>query len=418
MFRLKFSNIIRSYVGKWFCESSMKGCLYISIYCFVIFTFNVDSSVKSSNGNIRFYTNSNSSDKYIINTTGLGVGTILPQSNLHVDGNALISNSLHVGDVYGQSNLNISGTVGFSLETLSSNTTLSTNSFIMADCSLQDVLVTLPYPGNCIGRVYGVKKIDSINSLYINGGGNSIDDLGALEITSANNTLPYIEVISSSDKWNIIGSYSSFDTIASGNLIAWWKLDENDGVVVSDSSLNDHSGSKYNSDYGTSGNGWVSGWSGSAIQFDGIDDHLDMGNKFSLSSSDFTISFWLRYDSGSAHTDRVMDKNGASGWDIIWFNTSKIYFESKNGTWKGVGSSNSLSNGFNHIAFVKSGVTMSVYLNGVLDNSGSMHADVADSAENLNIGSNGSGLYLHGAIDDIRFYNKALSSIEIKSLSN
>jgi hypothetical protein len=64
--------------------------------------------VLSTDGKIRFDIQSDGQAEMTLNSTGLGILT-LPSSNLHVNGNAIISEQLYVGGSSGSSNLNVNG---------------------------------------------------------------------------------------------------------------------------------------------------------------------------------------------------------------------------------------------------------------------------------------------------------------------
>lgn len=74
-----------------------------------------------------------------------------------------------------------------------------------------------------------------------------------------------------------------------------------------------------------------------------------------------------------------------------------------------------------HVAmtWAKGGLT-NIYVNGVLDTSSILIDSLVNTTTPFNIGGQGTGLtrYFQGNIDDVRFYNRALSGTEINTLYN
>ena len=115
------------------------------------------SEVKSTTGQILFDVNGDTVGEAFLNSTGLGLG-VTPASNLHVMGNAIISQNLSIGGVSGSSNLNLHGTLSMAVQSVSANAILSNYSIILADSSSSNITLTLPYAGNVVGREYWIKK--------------------------------------------------------------------------------------------------------------------------------------------------------------------------------------------------------------------------------------------------------------------
>jgi hypothetical protein len=165
------------------------------------------ADVKSIDGVILFDVDSNQTAEMTLNETGLGVG-VTPSTNLHVEGNAMVSDQLFIGGLSGASNLNIHGSIGMSVQLVSANVTLDQNTTVLVNSSSDNVVLTLPYAGNVSGRIYTIKKTTLENSVQVRGGGNFIDDFSTYELSS--------------------GNMDSFKVISNGN--HWYILSETDGV--------------------------------------------------------------------------------------------------------------------------------------------------------------------------------------------
>ena len=80
------------------------------------------------------------------------------------------------------------------------------------------------------------------------------------------------------------------------------------------------------------------------------------------------------------------------------------------------------ANTWQHVAMVRSGSsgdwTCTLYLNGLLDNSGTTASNPNGVNEEVTIGREGSASnrYFNGPLDDIRVYNRALSTGEVNKL--
>jgi len=77
----------------------------------------------------------------------------------------------------------------------------------------------------------------------------------------------------------------------SSNLVAYWALDENTGSYAYDSSVNINTGTLYNMD----SSNWVLGYDGSALDFDGGNEYINVSDSDSISvgEGDFSIGAWI-----------------------------------------------------------------------------------------------------------------------------
>ena len=85
-------------------------------------------------------------------------------------------------------------------------------------------------------------------------------------------------------------------------LVGWWKFDETDGNIAYDSSGNGNDGNL------TNGPTWTEGKIGGALSFDGVDDHVNLGN---VLSSSYTKGAWVK------KTDTVLSVMATSLASII-----------------------------------------------------------------------------------------------------
>ena len=166
----------------------------------------VSGEVKSLDGTIKFDSNFDGAPEAVLNSTGLGIGTASPSTNLHVAGNALMSGTMVVGGTNSASgsNLHISGTMGYSVQTVTGNTTLSGNSLVLVDSSAGNITLTLPIASTVNGRMYTVKKTSNSNSVFL----NSISGL-VLDLAAGANGYPCVQVMSDGVNWHVMGQMTN-----------------------------------------------------------------------------------------------------------------------------------------------------------------------------------------------------------------
>ena len=212
------------------------------------------------------------------------------------------------------------------------------------------------------------------------------------------------------------------DTMTRG-LVGYWSFDEGSGSTAYDASGNGNDGTLIHDPK------WTQGKSGSALQFDGVDDYVDCGNDESLNITDaITVEAWVKWSAGV--NKAIMDKrdehyaNGGKGWmlrgdsngiDFAFGNGSDNYWRNNIGTIS--------INEFYHIAvtlYISGTIgTTKIYINGKEVDSCN-HTIVADldisNNHSLIIGSywNTNQSIFNGSIDEVRIYNRALSAEEVR----
>jgi len=109
------------------------------------------------------------------------------------------------------------------------------------------------------------------------------------------------------------------------NLICWYKMDDNaDSTVVIDS-CGLSNGTFNGTDANTSAH-HTTGKVGGALDFNGIDDYIDMNSSFQTTfQNDFAISLWVKPDDGQPPVTRGLIgcyAGGAVGWEIAQLTVS------------------------------------------------------------------------------------------------
>ena len=182
----------------------------------------------------------------------------------------------------------------------------------------------------------------------------------------------------------------------------------------------------------------VSGWSGSnaySIDFDGIDDYLDLGSSATLfdSTSTFSMSAWINLDGYSPDTFptiSVLKTDQSTGWMLGLSNFSTSY----GGLWMGSSANfaglttadltlaSSLVGGWHHVVVTFDGVSrttassFTLYVDGVsktLSSSGTY--GTTPNTNQIGFG-NGNNTRFNGNIDEVAIFTSELSSSQVTNI--
>jgi len=158
------------------------------------------------------------------------------------------------------------------------------------------------------------------------------------------------------------------------------------------------------------------------LNFDGVDDRVELSNE---SNFDFTATFsmeaWIRVTSFTVAWQTVISK-GANGPRIHRYsNTNFIAFGT--GPGNDLASTVSVNDGnWHHIAATCSNGLKSLYVDGTLQGTQTVGTPLVTNNDNVRIGSQIDTYSpiraFHGDIDEVRFWNIALSQSDITSTIN
>jgi len=177
----------------------------------------------------------------------------------------------------------------------------------------------------------------------------------------------------------------------------------------------------------------------SALAFDGVDDHVTMGNATALGLETFTVEAWVRRDGqgtefgtgqGGIQLVPIAGKGRGENDDTIYNCNYAFGFrgnvlgadfeDSATGANHPVTGTTVVSWGqWHHVAVTYDGATWSLYVDGTLDEQLTVNATPrADSIQHFAIGtamdSTGAAAgRLHGAVDELRVWNRARTEEEI-----
>jgi len=225
-------------------------------------------------------------------------------------------------------------------------------------------------------------------------------------------------------------------TPSQSGLVGYWEFDENTGNIASDSAL-DNDGT-------INGAAWTSGVLGGALSFNGTSDYIlvpDADDLDPVTTQEITITAWIKMPTYQASGNRVftiLAKLG-NGYDLgnYTFNVANQYETAVEGRvsfqvyspppvyWQTAYSYSSIPlNQWVHVAVTHDlNQNTKFYINGVLEPahpySMLISQNIINSSDPVSIGWQMmySG-YFNGQIDNLRLYNKALTSTEIQLLAS
>lgn len=203
--------------------------------------------------------------------------------------------------------------------------------------------------------------------------------------------------------------------VAADSPYLWWRLGEASGTTAADTSGNGRTGT-YNGSPTLGATGLVAGGD-TAVQFDGTNDYV-ISAGLSTAVSAFTVEAWFS-GAAPAGTDRCLVQRGSSSSQFrIYVRTDgKIDCTVRNsgGSQTIVTSTAVVANGTaRHICLVFSASTISVYIDGALDSTGSRSGSTTSANQEFYLGGAGAGVAnLTGTIDELAYYTSALSGTRI-----
>ena len=201
-------------------------------------------------------------------------------------------------------------------------------------------------------------------------------------------------------------------------LVAYWPLDENEGVEVHDATENGNDGDIVGAE-------WVDGKFESALEFDGLGNHVVVPDSDSLDvSAELTITVWVKLDDLLKLKD-VLRKHGSYAMEMTFANVVLM------NTWVGgiwatgqaIGGPALQPGVWYFLAGVdlpealEEEAGLELYIDGVRVADGNKKGDVDITVEPLHIGTATPGwLPFGGTIDEVKIFNKALTVDEIQKV--
>ncbi len=204
----------------------------------------------------------------------------------------------------------------------------------------------------------------------------------------------------------------------SRGLVGHWTFDDGMGERALDVSGRGHHGTVLG------GARWVEGQMGGALAFDGRDDYVSIPHEsaFDITGS-ITVSAWIRVESFTKAWQSIVTK-GDRAWRLHRASeTRNVGWACSDLSRQQVGDlygKKPVADGrWHHVAGVLDGTRSSIFVDGVLDATVSSSPKISVNDHAVLIGANAQvgGRLFHGRIDDVRIYDRALSSEELRALA-
>ncbi|MCC8425273.1 LamG domain-containing protein [Mucilaginibacter sp. UR6-11] len=205
-------------------------------------------------------------------------------------------------------------------------------------------------------------------------------------------------------------------------LLAYWSFDGN----ANDVSGNGNNGTAYNVTSTTDRNGV----SGNAYAFNGTSSYVTVPDNVALrlNNTDYTLNAWVRVNSYGSSGMQMIAKRSSTATGYGWSLTTSGYdfFGPGGGTTSSTGTTFVSASATNWhmitVTYQYSTGTLTHYVDGVAAGSYSsgFPTPSATTTDPLVIGRDniGPNYFFNGAIDDVRIYNKLLTTTEITALKN
>lgn len=200
-------------------------------------------------------------------------------------------------------------------------------------------------------------------------------------------------------------------------LAAAYAFKEASGTTTADSSGNNNTGTLAGATRTTAGQ------TGAALSFDGVNDRINVNDSNSLDlTSGMTLEAWVHPTVGSGYrTVALKERSGGLVYALYAVDGDNAgrpsaYIRVGGVDVSIVGVSPLLLNTWTHLAATYNGSTLRLYVNGVEVSSRIVSGSIAVSTGRLRIGGNAIwGEWFAGRIDEVRIYNRALSTAEIQT---
>ena len=159
-----------------------------------------------------------------------------------------------------------------------------------------------------------------------------------------------------------------------------------------------------------------------SMQFDAASsNYLQVSNStaFDFGTSDFTWSFWLNYTTHTNYAGLLFTGHTNSEYRLKFQTSGQILFlQNADGDSQVADlGTNIVGTGWHHLCLVRSSGTITTHLDGVIVDTNSRTGNINSNGNDLLIGKNGIS-YFDGKLDEIAFWNAALSSDAVQEIYN
>ena len=204
-------------------------------------------------------------------------------------------------------------------------------------------------------------------------------------------------------------------TTSISGLVAAYSFDDFAGAMTADAS------GKGNHGVITEATRTASGYFGNALKFDGFNDWVTVNDSSSLDlSSGLTLEAWVNPAVAMSGWKTILMKEQSTSNEVYYLSANSDSNKPVTGQWisgsvKPLSGVSSLApNTWWHLTATYDGQTQRLYVNGVKVSERAQTGSIQTSSSAMHIGGNSIwGEYFQGTIDEVRIYNRALSSTEV-----
>ena len=275
--------------------------------------------------------------------------------------------------------------------------------------------------GDGNGSIYAMRGEGSTDFYRFSTGGNSWSILDNLPSASA---VGAAMSVVDGDIYAFLGGVNSdfcrYNALPS-DFVGYWNFDEGSGTTAVDLIRGNNGTLLGGASYTTFVADDITFSNPYALSLDGNNDRVEIPNESAFDLNELTVSFWIEVDAFDIDWQAMVTK-GDSAWRVARSGSgNKISFATN-----GLSAFNTTSNAsinlgqWYHVLVMYDGSMKYIYINGALDKAVAATGTINTNDYPVMIGENAeqTGRNFDGSIDDVRIYNRALSTDEIAALSN
>ncbi len=216
------------------------------------------------------------------------------------------------------------------------------------------------------------------------------------------------------------GSVWSFHTvpefaISDPNLVGWWKLDEESGTFVLDSSGYDNHGAVRGDPQ------WADGYDGGALKLDGDGDFAEIPHNDTLTvDSQVTVMAWIHADNLTADYQGIIAKgNTVRSYSLYATSAGPLHFSTgPSGAFVGSSSSGTVAAGeWTHVCAMVAAGGHEYFINGLPAGAGGSGIVLPGTTDTMPVrigNTQEGGRFFTGMIDEVRIYRNALTQEQVQ----
>jgi Concanavalin A-like lectin/glucanases superfamily/Domain of unknown function (DUF2341) len=216
----------------------------------------------------------------------------------------------------------------------------------------------------------------------------------------------------------ILTSYQIAQEYNGGSPTHYWSFDEGEGTTAHDNTENKNHGTLTNMSTTGTSTAWVNGKFGKALRFDGDDDGVFFTEKTITATDPWTFSHWIKWDDHHSES-YIFYTGGYTGHGFLlrygsnntfaFRDSSTAYLTFSNGS-----ADSYYQNGWFYLTWVADGAGgLELYVNGESIGEATGAGTTAMGFDTFGSGYSSTAYVLDGSMDEVKFYNYALTAFDI-----